>query len=329
MKLHLHYKGRTITLDEEFKEAEHPRAPNGEFAPTGSSSAETSKAITRAKSKPPSAPKWTKHGGGTFTEEEHARLRALKVPPAWTNIRLSDDPNAALQVHGVDEKGRTQRKYSAAHSEQAAAAKFTRLKAFNGAAGAILTAAQHDMADSKLPRAQRDVAAVIKLIAATGFRIGSDRDTGADAQAYGASTLTKEHIKVGKDGKLSFEFIGKKGVSISKEIQNHELARYLKERLKDAAPGDRVFDVPPASVRKYLKAAGGTEFKVKDFRTWHGTNEALKKSAELPEPTDAKSFTKHRLEVAKHVAAHLGNTPAVALDAYIDPAVFAKWSHLK
>jgi DNA topoisomerase-1 len=324
--IHIHRPGQR-TVDMDFREADHPRAANGEFAPT----AETTKAVAKAaaSSKKAVVPKWTKHDGTDFTPEEHARLKALKVRPDLTRIKLADDPTAKLQVTGLDSKGRTQRIYSAEHSEKAAAEKFARLKAFNSAAGGIMTSAQHDMANTRLPQRQRDAAAVIKLIARTGFRIGSEKDTGADSKAYGASTLTKEHIKLGKDGNISFNFGAKSGVTITKELQDHELHRYLKERMKTASAGEKVFDVPAPLVRKYLKAAGGAEFKVKDFRTWNGTNEALKKIAELPEPTDPKSFAAFRLAVAKHVSAHLGNTPKVALDAYIDPAVFGKWSHLQ
>lgn len=316
--LHLHiHGGRFRVRDEDFKESEHPRAANGEFA----------KAATGHKVSRPSTVKWTKHGGGEFTSEEHARLRKLKIPPAWTSIKLSPDPQAALQVVGKDEKGRSQYRYSAEHSARAAAEKFARLKAFNAVAGKIVTAAQHDMFDSHLTQSQRDAAAVIKLISGTGFRIGSERDTKADTQAYGASTLTREHIKVGKDGKISFEFTGKKGVPISKVHNDPEMARYLRARLKDVKAGEKVFDVHGPAVRAFIKRAGGEEFKVKDFRTWTGTNEALKKIEELPVPQSAAMARKLRLEVGKHVAAHLGNTPTIALAAYIDPAVFGRWKH--
>ena len=42
-------------------------------------------------------------------------------------------------------------------------------------------------------------------------------------------------------------------------------------------------------------------------------------------PKDEKAYKKAVLKVAKEVAAKLGNTPAVALKAYISPVVFAQW----
>lgn len=317
MTKHLHIHVHTV--DNDFREADHPRAANGEFVAEGVAKV----AVAKAKKKAAPAVSWTKHGGGTFTEEEHARLRSMRIPPAWTHIKLSADPKAPLQVVGRDAKGRAQYRYSAEHSAAAAAAKFTRLRAFNKVAGPIVQSANSDMFDKSLPQDQRDAAAVIKLVSATGFRIGSDKDTGAEEKAYGASTLTKEHVTLGKDGMISFAFVGKKGVRITKTLQNHEIHRYLKEKMR--GEGDRLFDVPAAAVRKYLKSRGGEEFKVKDFRTWNGTNEALKAISGMPVPADRKTFEKQRLEVGKRVAEHLGNTPKIALDAYIDPAVFAKW----
>jgi DNA topoisomerase-1 len=305
----------SVRDDDTFREAEHPREPDGQFAPKGQGS------TTKAPAAPKAAPKWTKAGGGDFTPAEHARLRALKVPPAWTSVKLYPE-HSAIQVTGVDVKGRTQRKYSAEHSEKAAAEKFARLKSFNAVVGTIVTSASSDMNNSRLAPVTRDAAAVVKLIALTGFRIGSERDTGADKQAYGASTLKPEHVKV-KGNDITFAFTGKKGVEQGKTITDAGLAKYIRSRRGQ----EKLFNASPMAIRSYLKSRGGTEFKPKDFRTWNGTNAALKVISTMPVPKNEKEFARQRLEVGKAVAKHLGNTPIVALAAYIDPAVFGQWRH--
>ena len=323
--IHLH---RARTRDEEdFEESKHPRAANGEFAVAAGATTHVAINKAKASSKAPAREAWTKHLGGNFTDQELTRLRALRVPPAWTSIKLSEDPQAPLQVVGKDEKGRSQYLYSAAHSEKAAAEKFARLKAFNAAAGKISTRAQQVMTDTKLPQKQRDAAAVVKLISETGFRVGSDADTGADVKAHGASTLTGDHVKV-KGNEIQFSFVGKKSVNITKTLDHPELARYISDAKKRNGNGP-LFDVTDANVRDWMHANGGADFKVKDFRTWNGTNVALKTIAGLKPPTSAAEYKKFRNEVGKATAAHLGNTPTVALASYIDPAVFAKWSHLQ
>jgi len=298
-----------------FVESEHPRSEGGEFARTAG-------ATVARSSKPRADPKWTKHDGTRFEPHEIARLKALAVPPAWTRVHLHPE-GSPLVVTGYDEKGRQQRRYSAAHAARGHAAKFARLKAFNAVATKIVTSARSDMNNAKLPQSQRDAAAVLKLISATGFRIGSTRDTGADVQAYGASTLTADQVKV-KGSTVTFTFTGKSGVAITKTLVDDDVAKYLQPRLRS---GGRLFNVSPQAIRTYLKSHSSKEFKVKDFRTWTGTNEALKAISTMPHPTNEKEFAAARLKVAKHVAEVLGNTPKVALDAYIDPAVFGQWRH--
>ena len=85
-----------------------------------------------------------------------------------------------------------------------------------------------------------------------------------------------------------------------------------------------MFAATDADVRDYLHDRGG-DFKVKDLRTWHGTNKALETIAKMPVPKSEAAFKKAQREVSVAVAKHLGNTPAVAKSSYIDPAVWSKW----
>jgi DNA topoisomerase IB len=185
---------------------------------------------------------------------EHAeRLKAMKLEPGLSNVHLNNDPNAELQVVGTDSKGRSQRKYSADHSETAAVAKFERVK---------------NLVD-KLPEIREKIAndpseeaAVLRLVDKTGFRVGSDRDTGAEKQAYGATTLLGKHIKT-KGGKTFAQFTGKKGVAIKQEITDPAIAADLQKR---AAAGGKLFNTTDSKVRDYFHTIA-PGFKVKDLRT--------------------------------------------------------------
>jgi DNA topoisomerase-1 len=174
----------------------------------------------------------------------------------------------------------------------------------------------------------KEAATVALLIASTGIRPGSETDTGAEKQAYGATTLQAQHVKVGADGSVSLQYTGKKGVDLNIPVKDPALSRMLVER-KKAAGGEGDGKLFPAtssaSLRDYVHEKDGGSFKPKDFRTAHGTNiaDALVKS--MPAPKDEKEYKRQVLEVAKQVSSALGNTPAVALQSYIDPTVFAKW----
>lgn len=267
--------------------------------------------------------KWVPLENDELTEEDEARMKALRVPPAWKNVLFSKDAKSDLQVIGTDSKGRTQYIYSAAHTAKAAAEKFARLKDFHKAVPKIRKKALNDMQDESLSQEERDTAAVIYLIDKTAFRIGSDSDTLAAKRAYGASTLLGRHVKVEGD-KVVFRFVGKKGVEINKTIRDASLASYING--KRVKRDDKLFATSDARTRDYLKSITGEPFLVKDFRTWHGTAMALKTIKSMKVPTTQKDFLKARREVCKKVSDHLGNTPAVALASYIDPTVWAPWT---
>jgi DNA topoisomerase-1 len=301
----------------EFKEEDHPRDEDGKFGSGGGGGA----AVKEKPKANKAEVKWTMSGGEKPSTEQMARLKELKVPPAWTNIKLSADKNAALQVVGKDEKGRSQYLYSAEHSAKAAAEKFARLREFNTAAKGIVAKSSADMSNTALPQKTRDAAAITQLIAQTGFRIGSDANTGAEVKAHGASTLEGKHVKV-KGDTLTFDFVGKKGVNIQKTLSDATLAAYINERKGQVGNGP-LFEATDGDVRKYFHAAGGEGFKVKDFRTWNATNLALEEMAKPPPASTEAELKKKQSLVAKVVSAHLGNTPKVAVESYIDPAVWA------
>jgi DNA topoisomerase-1 len=262
---------------------------------------------------------YLRHGIGTHEADDEER-KARKVPPGWTDVQIANSADTPLQITGMDSKGREQSRYTAEHDQAQAAAKFERGRALADRMGSLEK--QID-ADALGQGKNREEANTLRLVQLTGFRIGSTKDTGAETQAFGASTLLKKHATIDGDT-VTFEFWRKHGVPIKKSVTDSQLAREIESR--KAGDRDRLFATTDAKVRKYLHALpGGAEFKVHDFRTWNGTSVALKVAAEMPAPTNAKEFSAAKLAVAKQVAAHLGNTPHVALKSYIAPHVFQHW----
>lgn len=265
----------------------------------------------------PAAP--VRAGMHVAAPEDHARLgeAGIKLPPAWTNVQISDDPNAPLQAIGTDSKGRSQYVYSAAHSEKQAAAKFARINTLRSHIGDI---DHHLASDSE----QSDSAAALMLIRRLGLRPGSDANTGAEKKAYGATNLRAGHVKV--DGEtVSLDFTGKKGVDLSFTVEDSQLAAMLTPRLEGKGPDDKVFaDTNERKTADYLHSIA-PGFKLKDLRTYHGTLHAFALVEAMPVPSSKSELAKARREVAVAVSEKLGNTPTVALASYIDPSVFAKW----
>ena len=312
-----------------FDPALHPRhgagtagGKGGQFAPRGhfTRTAEGTHRSDVGMSK--SSGTWRYSDGKPVEAAVTERLNKLAIPPAWTGVRLNVDPEGNLQAIGTDIKGRTQYRYSAAHSEAAAAEKFGRLKEFNAALPLIRKRMHRDI---DLGGPNQEVAEVLHLIDVTGFRIGSESDTGADVQAFGATTLLDKHAVV-NGNKVRFSFIGKKGVKISKTVTDDRLAKIIARRKRKTGAEDQLFPtVSDAAVRTYLKEVSGEDFKVKDFRTWHGTAIALSMVKKMPVPKTKKELASQRKAVGTKVSEFLGNTPTVALSSYIDPAVFKSW----
>lgn len=247
------------------------------------------------------------------TAEDRKRLR---IPPAWTDVKVSPDTTAALQAVGRDSKGREQRVYSSEHHEKQAAAKFARIGALHERLPEI---------DARLSRDAKtdDTALAALLIRRMGLRPGSDSDTGAEKKAYGATNLKASHITT--DGKtVRARFTGKKGVDLDLSIEDPELARLLAGRKRGKSGDDRLLSTDERKLRGYMKeVAPGV--KPKDLRTYLGTATAMRLVADTPVPKTKKEYQSRRREVGKRVSDLLGNTPTIALASYVAPSVFGAW----
>lgn len=283
--------------------------------------AKTETKTTKAGKELLSVMEYTEPDGSPLEEGLANRVKEMGLPPAWTGIRVAIDPTNYLQAIGYDVKGREQRLYSEAHQKQQSAAKFERVKQFIKTLPDVRKRIADDMNGADGPR--KEAAAVLALIDQTGFRIGSDKDTGADKKAFGASNLRSHHASV-SGGVASFAFTGKKGVEIRQTVYDPAIAKMIEERQERAGKDGRLFDTNESKVRKYFHEIAG-KFKVKDFRTAVAADEALKAIDGMEPPKTQEEYKKKRLEVARIVSAKLGNTPAVALASYIPPEVFGKW----
>src|SRR5262249_48187386 len=91
-------------------------------------------------------------GGRTIVDAaEIQRIRALVIPPAWTDVWICPDPRGHLQATGRDARGRKQYRY---HREWRACrdeTKFDRLPAFASALPALRARIDADLRRPRLP----------------------------------------------------------------------------------------------------------------------------------------------------------------------------------
>lgn len=258
-------------------------------------------------------------------QDEIKRINALAVPPAYTDVWICADPRGHLQATGRDARGRKQYRYHPRWREVRDADKYSRLRDF-GRALPKLRKQLETLLDA--PGFSRDkvMATVITLLDATLIRVGNTQYA-RDNRSYGLTTLRNRHVEVNGSAIL-FQFRGKSGVEHQITVKDRRLARIIKRCLE--LPGQNLFQyldengvrhtVSSSDVNAYLQTLTGADFTAKDYRTWAGSALALAVLRQLQwEPeSDAK---RHVVEMVKHVAKQLGNTPAVCRKCYIHPAV--------
>lgn len=252
---------------------------------------------------------------------EHAAK--LGIPPAWKNVRIAPSGEHDLQAIGEDSKGRVQRIYSDAATQRSADEKFSRNSELMEKQHKIFSQNEENLksADQRI----RENAACMKVIQHTGIRPGSDTDTGAEKQAYGATTLEGRHVHIDDKGNVALKFVGKKGVDLNIPVEDKSTASMLIARKEASGANGKLFETDDAKLRDYSHTLDGGSFKPKDFRTLKGTNTAVEEIDKNPtRASSIQEYKKRVMGIAKKVSEKLGNTPTIALQSYINPSVFSR-----
>jgi DNA topoisomerase-1 len=252
-----------------------------------------------------------------------ARIRALAIPPAWTDVWICPAPNGHLQATGRDARGRKQYRYHTDWRRVRDETKYGRLTAFARALPRLRRRVQSDLNRAGLPR-EKVLGAIVRLLETTFIRVGNE-EYARDNGSYGLTTMRDRHVHI--DGaRVELRFRGKSGKVHSVPVTDRRLAHLVK-RCRDL-PGQQLFQyrddagavrpVGSGDVNDYLREITGEEFTAKDFRTWGGTLLA----ASLLSRSQAERRTRAGLvDAIKSVAERLGNTAAICRKCYVHPAV--------
>ncbi|WP_454717192.1 DNA topoisomerase IB [Caulobacter segnis] len=254
------------------------------------------------------------------------RIKALAIPPAWTDVWICPSPRGHIQATGRDLKGRKQYRYHEAWRRDRDGLKFGRMIAFGRALPKLRARVETDLALRGLPR-DKVVAAVVRLMELTLIRVGNEEYAQTN-KSFGLTTLRDRHAKLSGVGG-TFTFKGKSGVTHTTGFRDRRLARIVKA-CQDV-PGQRLFQyldedgqrrsVESADVNAYIRAAMGEDFSAKDFRTWAGTLAAARALCLIPKAGSATEAKRNVNTCVKAVAGLLGNTAAVCRGSYIHPLV--------
>ncbi|TFW24041.1 DNA topoisomerase IB [Massilia arenosa] len=265
--------------------------------------------------------------GAEVTDEDTlARIKALAIPPAWTDVWICKSANGHLQATGRDARGRKQYRYHARWRSVRDEVKYERMLSFGRALPLIRKEIDAALKLPGLPR-EKVLATIVYLLQATMMRIGNE-EYARENKSFGLTTLRNRHVKI--DGsEVEFRFRGKSGVYHSVKVEDRRLARII-QRTRDL-PGQDLFQyidedgephtVGSADVNDYLRTITGEDYTAKDFRTWAGTVLAALALQEFEKFDSQAQAKKNVVRAIEHVAEKLGNTPSVCRKCYVHPAV--------
>ena len=258
------------------------------------------------------------------------RIRGIVIPPAWTDVRISADPDSHLQAVGRDQRGRLQYRYHPEWTAFRDRVKFDHLPVFANALPAVRKQIDTDLALPGVPR-EKVLATIAQLLQTTAIRIGNE-EYARENGAYGLTTLRNKHAHV-SGSEVTFVFTGKSGVEHEVHAHDRRIARVLRDCQE--IPGQRLFqylddDGAPARVHShdvndYLREAAGVDITAKDFRTWVATVATASALGPIDPPESEREQRAVVKAVIDEVAADLGNTPTVCRTSYVHPLVLEKF----
>ncbi|RYF08416.1 MAG: DNA topoisomerase IB [Comamonadaceae bacterium] len=281
------------------------------------------------------------NGEWVAAEDEIQRIHRLAIPPAYTDVWICPLPHGHLQATGLDARGRRQYRYHPEWRRVRDEDKFERMRAFGQALPRIRARVARDLRPARgQPLLARTVvlATIVRLLDTTFMRVGNEEYASTNG-SYGLTTLRNRHAGV-RGSTLQLRFRGKSGVQQEARLDDPRVARVV--RRCQQLPGQELFQyvddegaphtVGSGDVNDYLhEIAGGGEdgprFTAKDFRTWHGTAQALELTRlACTQPAQGAGYNAKQILI--EVARQLGNTPAVCKKSYVHPAVLDLGSRL-
>lgn len=260
-------------------------------------------------------------------KSEIARLNALAIPPAYTDVIISTNPYSHLQAIGTDVRGRRQYRYHSEWHAERGRAKFERLVDFAGRLPDIRERVDMDLRSRGLTM-DRALATVVWMLDNLYIRVGNASYAELN-RSYGLTTLRNRHVKV-EGSNVKFRFKGKSGKEWNLVHSDRRIANVV--RKLQELPGQQLFQyvcdeggcrlISSQDVNAYIRETSGHDFSSRQFRTWGATCMAVAALAPLEAAASDRALARQLNEAIDAVAARLVNTRAVCRSSYIHPAVF-------
>ncbi len=255
-----------------------------------------------------------------------ARIAALAIPPAWTDVWIAPTANAHLQATGRDQRGRKQYRYHDDWTALQSETKFSRLAQFGRQLPTIRRQMDADLRKHGMPKT-KIVAVALQLLDSTHIRVGNEAYA-RDNASFGLTTLRTRHVEV-NGATIRLTFNGKGGKEWCVDYRDRRTANVV--RLCQELPGQRLFQyededgvlqpVDSDDINAWLREVTSGGYTAKDFRTWSGSVIAAACLRDCDRPETESGQKKCIVAAVDEVARILGNTRAICRASYIHPDV--------
>ncbi|HWU28273.1 MAG TPA: DNA topoisomerase IB, partial [Microbacterium sp.] len=243
------------------------------------------------------------------------RLRAMAIPPAWTDVWISPHENGHVLATGMDDAGRRQYIYHPAWHERMAREKFDRMLQLAAVMPGVRAGVTRDLRQDGFGR-PRVLAGAFRMLDSAMLRVGSEQYARQHG-SIGLATLRGSHAHVLAERTVELAFPGKSGQAWESRVEDPDLAA-LVAGLKRRGPralllswqdGSTWHPIRPANINDDVRARTGGDFTAKDFRTWAGTVLASLALSEFERFDSQAQARKNIVRAIERVAERLGNTP--------------------
>ena len=259
-----------------------------------------------------------------------ARIDALRIPPAWRDVRVAASPRGNIQAWGFDARGRKQYRYHERAVERRDLRKYYRMRELAKSLPKVRETLREDAARSTLAR-ETVAATVLRLISESFCRVGGERYARENG-TYGITTLRKSHVSIEGDC-VVLSYLGKGNKRQRQVVVGRELAKLVARQ--QHVPGKRLFryrsadgtwrDLNARDVNNYVHDRLGPRYSAKDFRTWGGTLRAATVLAEIGPARNEREAKRNVAMAMRLVSSELGNTPTICRKSYVHPIVIARY----
>jgi len=255
------------------------------------------------------------NGKEVTNETTLKRIKALAIPPAYTDVWICKRAHGHIQAYGFDDQHRKQYIYHDHWTQAQSKKKFSHLIEFAEGLPNIRKIVVRGLQKKVLSK-ENMLAAVVRLLDLTSIRIGSPQ-----YESYGLLTLRKKHLTI-QGRKVELDFLGKSKQVWHLEIHDAKIQKILKACMKE--PGLRIFKyfhdgklchLSAADVNHYLQTHMDREITAKEFRTWRASSYFIYLSMRSKLPCGDVGLK----QVIADTAKYMWNTPAVCKNSYIHP----------